>query len=67
MIKVLADTNIWIPLIEDPNEFPLIEIVEKLVHKGVIQLIVPTAVLTEFSNLRENAALKCAKSLNSHI
>jgi integrase len=67
MFRILADTNIWINIVEDPNQFQLLDVLELLVQKGVVQLVVPSTVLHEFHALRDGAAMKCAKSMSSHL
>jgi hypothetical protein len=67
MFNVLIDTSVWLDLAEDQNQTPLLSVVEDLIKDGLMALIVPGTVITEFRNNRNRVAKSSAKSLSTHF
>ena len=67
MFNVLIDTSVWLDLAEDQNQTPLLSVVEDLIKEGLMNLIVPATVITEFRKNRNRVAKSSAKSLSTHF
>ena len=67
MFNVLIDTSVWLDLAEDPNQTPLLAVVEDLINDGLMTLIVPDTVVSEFRKNRHRIAKSSAKSLSTHF
>lgn len=67
MFNVLIDTSVWLDLAEDQNQTPLLSVVEDLIKDGLMNLIVPSTVITEFRKNRNRVAKSSAKSLSTHF
>jgi hypothetical protein len=67
MFNVLIDTSVWLDLAEDQNQTPLLSVIEDLIRDGLINLIVPGTVITEFRRNRSRVAKSSAKSLSTHF
>ena len=67
MFNVLIDTSVWLDLAEDQNQTPLLSVVEDLIKDGLMSLIVPGTVITEFRKNRNRVATASAKSLSTHF
>ena len=67
MFNILIDTSVWLDLAEDQNQTPLLSVVEDLIKDGLMNLIVPRTVITEFRNNRKRIAKSSAKSLSTHF
>jgi len=67
MFNVLIDTSVWLDLAEDQNQTSLLSVVEDLIKDGLINLIVPGTVITEFRKNRNRVAKSSAKSLSTHF
>lgn len=53
MFNVLIDTRVWLDLAEDPNPTLLLAVVEDLINDGLMTLIVPDTVVSEFRERKE--------------
>ncbi|MEP6965051.1 MAG: PIN domain-containing protein [Polaromonas sp.] len=67
MFNVLIDTSVWLDLAEDQKQTPLLSVVEDLIEDGLLNLIVPGTVITEFRKNRDRVAKSSAKSLSTHF
>jgi hypothetical protein len=67
MFNVLIDTSVWLDLAEDQNQTPLLSVVEDLIKDGLMTIIVPSTVVTEFRKNRHRIAKSSAKSLSTHF
>ena len=67
MFKILIDTCVWLDIVKDPRQLPLLAVVEEMVRAGMITLIVPRLVLDEFRRNRERIARESIKSLSAHF
>jgi len=67
MFNVLIDTSVWLDLAEDQSQTPLLSVVEDLIKDGLMNLIVPDTVVTEFHKNRNRVAKSSAKSLSTHF
>lgn len=67
MFNVLIDTSVWLDLAEDQRQTPLLSVVEELINDGLLNLIVPGTVITEFRKNRSRVAKASAKSLSTHF
>lgn len=66
MFNILIDTSVWLDLAEDQKQ-PLLSVVEGLIEDGLINVIVPGTVITEFRKNRDRVAKSSAKSLSTHF
>lgn len=67
MFNVLIDTSVWLDLAEDQKQTPLLSVVEDMIKDGLMNLIVPGTVITEFHKNRNRVAKSSAKSLSTHF
>jgi hypothetical protein len=67
MFKILVDTSVWLDLVKDPKQVPVVGVVEEMVSQKLIELIVPRVVLDEFRLNRERIANESAKSVSTHV
>jgi hypothetical protein len=67
MFRILVDTCVWLDIAKDPNQAPIVGVVEELVRLGILELIVPRIALEEFRRNRERVAKESARSLSTHF
>jgi hypothetical protein len=67
MFHVLIDTSVWLDLAEDQKQTPLLSVVEELISDGLMKLIMPSIVISEFRKNRNRVAKSSAKSLSTHF
>jgi hypothetical protein len=67
MFNVLVDTSVWLDLAQDEKLTPLLLVVEGMVDDGLLNLLVPSIVISEFRKNRARVAKSSAKSLSSHF
>lgn len=67
MFNILIDTSVWLDLAEDQKQTPLVSVVEDMIKDGLMNLIVPGTVITEFHKNRNRVAKSSAKSLSTHF
>lgn len=67
MLRVLVDTCVWLDLVKDYRNLPVISAIEDIVHQAGDQLIVPQVVLDEFERSKERVAADAKRSLHSHF
>src|SRR5882672_10578616 len=67
MFNVLIDTSVWLDLAEDQRQTPLLSVVEDLIKDGLMNLVVPSILITEFRKNRNRVAKASAKSLSTHF
>src|SRR5262245_18545590 len=67
MFRMLIDTCVWLDLVKDPKQVPVLGVVEELLRHGMVSLIMPHVVLDEFRRNRERIAKESVKSLSTHF
>src|SRR5437016_1563465 len=67
MFRILVDTCVWLDLAKDQKQAAVLGVVEEMVRQGMVNLIVPRAVLDEFRRNRDRIAKESAKSLSAHF
>ncbi len=67
MFKMLVDTCVWLDVVKDPRQVPVVGVVEEMIKQKLIELIVPRIVLDEFRQNRGRIANESAKSLSTHF
>lgn len=67
MFNILIDTSVWLDLAEDQKQTPLVSVVGDMIKDGLMNLIVPGTVITEFHKNRNRVAKSSAKSLSTHF
>jgi hypothetical protein len=63
----LIDTSIWLDLVKDYRQQPVISALEDLVDRKEVTLIVPEVVLAEFERNKTRVADDAKRSLKSHF
>lgn len=67
MLRILVDTCVWLDLVKDYRNLPLISAIEYIVRQAGDELIVPQVVLDEFERNKERVAADAKRSLHSHF
>jgi hypothetical protein len=67
MFNVLIDASVWLDLAGDQKQTPLLSVVEDLIKDGLMNLVVPNTLITEFRKNRNRVAKSSAKSLSTHF
>ena len=67
MFNVLIDTSVWLDLAEDQKQTPLLAVLEGMIGDGLLHLLIPKVVISEFEKNRNRVAKASAKSLSSHF
>jgi hypothetical protein len=67
MFNVLIDTCVWLDIAENPKNAQLLDAVEVMLSSGLMRLLVPYTVLTEFKANRVRVAKSSEKSLSTHF
>jgi predicted nucleic acid-binding protein len=64
---LLIDTCVWLDLARDHRELPVITALEELIQGGVIKLVVPEIVASEFARNRDRIAEEARAGFKTHI
>ena len=64
MFKILIDTCVWLDLAKDPNQQPLLDILEELIDEKKVSLIVPRTIVTEFHRNKDRIIKESGQSLS---
>jgi hypothetical protein len=67
MLRVLIDTCVWLDLVKDYRNLPVISAIEDIVHQAGDELIIPQVVLDEFERNKARVAADAKRSLHSHF
>jgi hypothetical protein len=67
MFKILIDTCVWLDLAKDHKSSPLLEVLERLVKRGDVELLLPRVVVDEFARNKVRVAKEGAQSLSSAL
>lgn len=67
MLKLVADTCVWLDLAKDYRDQPVIGALEELIRGGQIELLVPAIVLEEFQRNKDRVLEETQRSLQSHL
>lgn len=67
MFTMLIDTCVWLDLVRDRKQHPVLGVVEQMIREKMIALIVPELVIEEFRRNRERIEKESAKSLATHF
>lgn len=67
MLRVLVDTCVWLDLVKDYRNLPIISALEDIAHQGGDELIVPEVVLQEFESNKQRVAADAKRSLHAHF
>lgn len=67
MFRVLLDTCVWLEFGRDPKQAPILNVIEEMVTRKLVELIVPRVVQTEFMRNRDRILAESKKSLASHF
>jgi PIN domain len=65
MFSLLVDTCVWLDLAKDPDQQPLLAVVQELIQLKELRLIVPRTVLTEFSQNKARVIQESGRGLSS--
>lgn len=65
MVKILVDTCVWLDLAKDPDQQPLLSVIEELIKMNELSLIVPRTVIIEFERNKAKIVKESSKSLSS--
>jgi PIN domain len=65
VFKLLVDTCVWFDLAKDPDQLPLLGVLEDLIAGGELGLIVPRTVLDELARNKPRIVGECSRSLSS--
>ncbi|MDR6640893.1 hypothetical protein J2X57_000087 [Luteibacter sp. 1214] len=66
-LRLLIDTCVWLDLVKDHRQLPLIEAIEALIEEGDVELILPTIVVDEFARNKERVVAESKRSLSTHF
>lgn len=66
-LKLLIDTCVWLNLVKDYRQQPVISALEDLIAASEIELLIPQVVLDEFARNKDRIAADAARSLKSHF
>lgn len=66
-VGILIDTSVWLDLVKDPRQLPVLETIPALIEDGRLQLILPSIILDEFSRNRDRVIADSRRSLGSHF
>jgi hypothetical protein len=67
MFNVLIDTSVWLNLAEDQRQTALLNSLEELLSDGVVNILLPRIVVSEFQRNRNRVAKSSEKSLSTHF
>ena len=67
MLRVIADTSVWLDLAKDINGQKLIVTLRVLAHEGRIELLVPQLVIDEFERNHERVEADMTRSMSGHF
>lgn len=67
MVKMLVDTCVWLDLAKDPDQQPLLGVIEELVRLNELSLIVPKTIVDEFNRNKQRILQDSNRSLSSHF
>ena len=65
MFRILIDTCVWLDLVKDYKQKPLLEALEQLVRENRISIILPRTVLDEFGRNKARVIEESRQSLSS--
>ena len=67
MFKILVDTCVWLDLAKDYQRQPVLEVLEGLVRQKQVSIILPGAVLDEFTRNKARVAEESGRSLSGAL
>ena len=65
MFNLLVDTCVWLDLAKDPEQLPLLGVLEELVTLNEVRLVVPRIVLTEIARNKSRIVHESGRSMSS--
>jgi len=65
--KILLDTCVWLDLIKDRESQHVIATLEELVHKGIVQILLPRIILEEFDRHKDRMIMEASRGLAGHL
>src|SRR4051812_7502308 len=65
MFNILVDTCVWLDLAKDPDQQPLLSVLEELVKLNEVRLIVPRIVLSEIARNKARIVLESGRSMST--
>lgn len=64
---ILVDTCVWLDLVKDPKQHPLIELLIDLINTGEVEVIIPLIVFEEFKKNKARVIKESTQSLTSNF
>jgi hypothetical protein len=64
MFNILVDTCVWLDAAKDPEQQPLLGVLEELVNLNEVRLVVPQIVICEFSRNKQRIIHESGRSLS---
>jgi hypothetical protein len=65
MLNILVDTCVWLDFAKDPEQLPLLSVIEELITCKELRLIVPQIVLDEIARNKERVIQDSGRSMSS--
>lgn len=66
-LRLLIDTCVWLDLVKDHRQLPLIEAIAALIAEDDVELILPTIIVEEFARNKDRVVGDSKRSLSSHF
>lgn len=67
MFKILLDTCVWLDLAGEPEQQPLLSVLEELIKLDDVEVLLPRLVIDEFQRNRQNIIDNSRRSMSSHF
>jgi hypothetical protein len=67
MKKLLLDTDVWLGLVEDHRRTALLDVIEEMLRRNLVDIIVPETVVEEFKFERKSVSIRISKELANAI
>ena len=65
MLKILADTCVWLDMAKEPQQQLLLSVLEELIKLQEVKILLPSVVVDEFHRNRQRIIDDSRKSLSS--
>ncbi len=65
MFNILVDTCVWLDVAKDPEQRPLLSVLQELINQKEVRLIVPRIVLTEIARNKSRIVEESGRSMSS--
>ena len=65
MLRVLVDTCVWLDLVKDYRQKPLLTALESMIREGEVSIVLPATVRDEFARNKERVIKESQQSLSS--